>query len=188
MGDNRFQGLLSELNTRENSTLALATLASSASLVLLGLVANPSATIGRGFLEKLGMLFPLLGILYREVTIFTIDRADYSDLRAILSDIGFARNKGKLKSTAKLVRRFIVRILLVLPLFIWLTYTVLDFPAYYTPIYFLLGLLVAVPNGLEWSLKDTKEPKEWDVKSEVSVILLFVFFVLLYYVLYYGLL
>jgi len=73
--ERRFQEILASLNTRESSALTVATVATSASLVLYGL--SPGQNI---VTYVAGVLFPIVGFLYRELTIFSIDRRGFLEL------------------------------------------------------------------------------------------------------------
>jgi hypothetical protein len=116
----KFDELLSELTTRETSTLTVATVASSASLILLGF---PDSRIQASTVLA-GFLFPLMGIIYRETTIMSIDASDLRDLedeRSMGAKKGdFRRTKlDQIKQVGQ-VRRFMLRLLLILPSFLWL--------------------------------------------------------------------
>ena len=78
------------INTREASTLTIAAVAASASLVLLALAASPESSYAHthhAWLRFAGFLFALLGILYRETTILTVDAADHARLNEILPNL-----------------------------------------------------------------------------------------------------
>jgi hypothetical protein len=71
-----YETIRDNINTRENSTLVVATVASSASLLLMTLNSQTSHYC-------LGLLFALLGILYRELTILFSDNPDYKRLHEL---------------------------------------------------------------------------------------------------------
>jgi hypothetical protein len=103
------------INTRETSTLTIATVAASASLVLLALAANPESSFAythHAWLRFAGFLFALLGIIYRELTILTADAADYSRLRELCPDLGSIRS-------GRFWRAFMLRALLLSTLAAW---------------------------------------------------------------------
>ena len=114
MADRRFQELISQLSTRESSTLVVATVASSASLVLLGIGTGqePLAHFWAGF------LFPVGGEIYRELTIFTIDRSDSLELANLSQkESTFSHSKW---SWTRHLRRFAIRLFLLGPSLLWL--------------------------------------------------------------------
>jgi len=65
------------LHSRENSTLVFATVAASASLLILTFVLQNFIPPQVSWIAGFGFAFSILGPLYREVTIFTIDLSDY---------------------------------------------------------------------------------------------------------------
>jgi hypothetical protein len=68
-----------KLRARARATLTFATVAASASLLILALVWKDPAQIPE-WIKHIGFMFSISGWLYREVTIFTIDRIDYRDI------------------------------------------------------------------------------------------------------------
>jgi len=101
----------SRLNSREASTLTFSTVASSASLLLFGLAAQPNFPIASyPLLFLVGILFPVLGFLYRELTIHTVDKNDYDRLPS-----QFRTNRTIWSS----LRGYIVRFFLLSPIFAW---------------------------------------------------------------------
>jgi cellobiose-specific phosphotransferase system component IIC len=87
-----FQYILQRSRTRETSILAVATIATSASLVLLGLLVQAEISVAgtkepednnllnryRYWMQVVGILFASVGIAYRQVTARTIHRNDES--------------------------------------------------------------------------------------------------------------
>jgi len=64
--------LIANQSTRQSSTLIIATVASSASLILLGAYSSSASTLSIASLERLaGFLFPIAGLLYRELTVLS---------------------------------------------------------------------------------------------------------------------
>jgi len=100
-----------QINVRENSTLVFAAVAASASLVVLAIVLQtlPYQEIPLS-IRCIGFLFSLLGPLYREVTIFTIDMIDYGEIK----------DQKEYPNWATLPRMIIVRYSLLLPIVAWL--------------------------------------------------------------------
>lgn len=98
------------LHARENSTLVFATVAASASLLFLIFVLdNFEPTQITDWVRWVGFLFSILGPLYREVTIFTIDGIDYRKIR----------ERDTYPIWATLPRMVIVRVFLYLPIAAW---------------------------------------------------------------------
>jgi len=78
--DKLFNLLVARTQTRETSTLAVVIIAASTSLVLLGFVC-PVNDEQRNYIACIGILYPLLGIAYREITYVTIQNHDYDKIR-----------------------------------------------------------------------------------------------------------
>lgn len=84
--DNRENGrlvteaLITRINTREASTLVFATVAMSASMVIFALVVQSNMPENLQWVKWIGLLFSVLGLIYREVTVLTSDRIDYEEL------------------------------------------------------------------------------------------------------------
>ncbi len=130
-----FQYLNTSIHTREGSTLTVATLATSVSVVCLPAYLgqkvnylNSSFIALRNNISDLiilnwwnanllqilawvGLLFPLLGNIYREITIFAVDLKDYRMLRRFLTR--------KTRSYCWIPRAIIIRTLLYSPAIIW---------------------------------------------------------------------
>jgi len=82
--DRLFSLLVARTQTRETSTLAVIIIAASTSLVLLGFVclANESQRIPIAFI---GILYPILGMLFREIAYRTVQNRDLEHIREYLS-------------------------------------------------------------------------------------------------------
>ncbi len=100
----------SRLNTREASTLTFATVATSASLVVFGIVIQGSSMGTYPWLPWLGSLFVLVGFVYRELTIHTVDKRDYEKL---------PRESRQGRNVSSFMRGLLVRFLLLLPIAAW---------------------------------------------------------------------
>jgi len=152
--ERKFQELLAEVTTRANTTLTIAVLASSASLVLFGIAnrTNPDFEL----ISSAGVLFPVLGVLYRELTILSIDTADLSDLASIrgFPATELARNKLLVRAVGQF-RRATLRILLIFPSALWIiekwelgqSYPIEAIGE--ISVYFVTGAI------LEWMVKDS---------------------------------
>ncbi len=78
------EALIARINTREESTLVISTVAASISLTILAIVfdKNPIPT----WVIFIGTLFSLFGIFYREATVSFSDSIDYRELKERLGD------------------------------------------------------------------------------------------------------
>ena len=128
-------------------------------MVLLG-IADPK----RGdfpLLSLAGFMFPVLGILYRELTILTIDKADLTDLR--YSRDYFSNSLLRERSIAvkwvRPFRRAILRIMLLVPSSLWLLESNNLNPHDYFWSMWLLLFYAAVAGLAEIALKDEKRPR-----------------------------
>lgn len=109
----RIEKLITEINTRENSTLVLSTVASSVSIAILATLFDKSIDV-RVSWGAFGALFALLGFVYREMTIHFSEMKSYRELRQKLHlphDVSFLLY----------LRMVIVRWFLLLPLAVFLT-------------------------------------------------------------------
>jgi hypothetical protein len=116
----KFDYILARSRTRESSTLTIATVASSASLVLIALYIQAEVEDSEGKLEKykgliqgMGLLFPIIGILYREVTARTHKKDE-----DFLKEQALSWND-PLANTHDTRRTIILRILLLTPIPAW---------------------------------------------------------------------
>ena len=78
--DKLFNLLVARIQTRETSTLAITIIAASASLILLGFVCQVNEE-QRIPLVCIGIIYPILGILYREITYATIQKNDLKQIK-----------------------------------------------------------------------------------------------------------
>lgn len=86
--DRLFDYVLTRVRTRESSTLVIATVTTSASLVFFALASDSKFIdpILIPFIPWIAVFTAWLGIAYREVTILTIDQADYNDIHCMLKN------------------------------------------------------------------------------------------------------
>lgn len=81
MSDDKILDLLiSRTQTRETSTLTIVVVTASASLIFLPLFCLSDSELNWLF-GSLGIIFPILGMLYREVTYRTIQNDDYNEIK-----------------------------------------------------------------------------------------------------------
>lgn len=107
-----YAAIRNRINTREASTLTFSTVAASASLVTLSLsLSNTPCVLFWNGLFWAGLIFAILGIAYREITIFSEDMRDFED---ILED-----EEPHPFRWSQVARAFIVRLFLAIPLFAW---------------------------------------------------------------------
>ena len=78
--DRLFNLLVARTQTRETSTLAITIIAASASLVLLGFACQVDEE-KRIPLVIMGMVYPILGMAFREITYQTIQNRDFDQIR-----------------------------------------------------------------------------------------------------------
>jgi len=102
--ERRFQDVKDALHTREDSSNLIATVASSASIILLGaFISVPTDNLNftrYGItIEWAGFLFPLIGEVYRELTTLTIDAADLDDLKKLIGTSYSELNRNKSNTT-----------------------------------------------------------------------------------------
>lgn len=111
------QRLISELSSRENSTLVVSTITASVSLAIL-VVAIPSANapwFNSAFL--MGIIFSFMGFIYRELTILLVDSKDYKSLNLHAPPLS---SSDKSRKGATFFRMFTIRFLLLMPIAAWL--------------------------------------------------------------------
>jgi len=134
------------IHARENSTLVFATVAASASLLILTFVLQKFVPPQILWINSIGFIFSILGPLYREVTIFSIDRIDYRGIR-----------KREYPWWATIPRMTIVRFFLFLPIAAWLIYFTSSKSLLTTLIFtFVFALLLSV---IEWQdMRLQREP------------------------------
>lgn len=112
----KVQVLVAEISARENSTLVISTVAASASLAIMSVVVQ-NGNVSRPELGGIALLFSIVGFLYREVTILSVERQDYIELD---KHLGFLKRRSN--HTQKmfiLARMYSVRVLLLIPMVAW---------------------------------------------------------------------
>lgn len=124
--DKLYDQLLARKETRESSTLSLVTLASSASLILFIFFLNDEGE-HRVLINILGILFPLIAIIYREINFYYIQAHDNTVLNAILLKEfdGTDEQKKEIKNVIQYkkyrrLKKFLLRFLAVLPVLGWI--------------------------------------------------------------------
>jgi hypothetical protein len=113
---------LSRINTRESSALTIATVASSSSLVVLALTVEHDLGVSHPWLPWFGLLFALLGFVYREVTIFSVDWVEHRKLSLSLRREIEEERSTAWTQVATFIRRFVIRFFLLLPFGAWIAF------------------------------------------------------------------
>lgn len=113
---------VSRIATRESSTLTFATVAASSSLVVLALVIDRKPQSVYPWVSVIGMLFSLLGTVYREATVWSIDNAEYEEISDELHNLIESRRQRIRSRIAALTRRVSVRFFLYVPFVAWLAW------------------------------------------------------------------
>lgn len=121
-----FNYRLQRSRTRESSILTIAAIASSASLVLLVLLIQAQVQVESSeggysdsldrytlLIQIMGIMFALVGILYRDVTALSVQRNDECFIRQKVKDCD-------LKSLRTSSRAAVLHILLLMPIGFWL--------------------------------------------------------------------
>jgi len=127
-----FHYLVSRIQTRETSTHTVAIIASSASFLLFVLYfsENFSPTVIQEVgIRLLGIILPLIGFSYFEIVFGTQQRWDYENLIKIIEQEKSAFSQYKFneiifgkKRTLVLPKMALWRILLSIPIVIWITF------------------------------------------------------------------
>ena len=78
--DKLFNLLVARTQTRETSALAVVIIAASTSLILLAFVCQPNGE-QRNLLAVVGILYPILGMSFREIAFRTIQNHDWKQIR-----------------------------------------------------------------------------------------------------------
>jgi len=127
-----YETLSSKLNTRENSTLVITTLTSSISFTIFSIYIDNIENLEssyRGYFVFLGFCLSFFGIIYREVTIITIDKKEYNKLKCIkqyIEQFLFDKNRPsccevkKTSSGTIILRMIMMRMIFYSSLAIWI--------------------------------------------------------------------
>ncbi len=116
--DRLFNLLVARTQTRETSTLAVVIVAASTSLILLGFVCQENVE-QRNLLACVGILYPILGISFKEIVYRTIQKRDWEQIRKYFSP---EEVKIVLGGYNNLPRRIIFYLLFaLLPILLWVS-------------------------------------------------------------------
>ena len=137
--DKLFQFLVSRVNVRETSTLTVASITSSASVILWGLYLQLfDKYVDLEFVRVFGIILPILGYAYFETTFATQQRWDFDEINKMIKNDTEPDKYDNLKKIIGgqnknfvLPKIIIWKILLVLPIIGWCStfgapYTVLS--------------------------------------------------------------
>ena len=126
--ENLFNYLVSRVHTRETSTLSVAAIASTASLILLALYFSATITDDeKNVIWWLGIILPIIGFAYFEMTFATQQSWDYDNITKLIKKNNDIKEQeinriifGEKRSLV-LPKEIIWRVLLVLPIIGWLS-------------------------------------------------------------------
>jgi len=153
--DRLFDYVLSRVRTRESSTLVIATVATSVSLVLFAVPLTNTQALDPTVFRFMGIIFPLLGFAYREATILTIDQADFDDIHRMLNDthLRLKAQSSTIKAFGQ-VRGIIFRTFLLIPVVAW-SCEALGCSLHAEIGAFVVSIAVAYAlNRLEWYIRE----------------------------------
>ncbi len=164
--DYRDSFFVSRIATRESSTLTFATVGASSSLVVLALVIDRTPQSVYPWLSLIGMLFSILGIIYREATFWSIDKAEYEEISDELHNLIEKQRESIRGRVFALIRRVAVRFFLWVPFIAWLTWflKLVSICAY---LLLAVFLLVSVMFSLDHLNPQYRVPKS-NTKTEKS--------------------
>jgi hypothetical protein len=116
--DWRVQRMISELSSRENSTLVVSTVAASVSLSILAFVIQSIGSRLFDIAMTVGLLFSIFGFFYREVTILGVDVKDFQKLNKHAPSL---REKAtRTQKGISFLRMLLIRFLLLMPIPTWI--------------------------------------------------------------------
>jgi len=126
-----FHYLVSRVHTRETSTLTISAIASSASIILFGLYFSDLTDQEKNIIFWIGILSPIIGFSYYEITFGTQQSWDYDNINKIIDDENTTHEKDELneiiygkKRAQAIPKQVLWRILLAIPIVGWLSLTV----------------------------------------------------------------
>lgn len=122
--DKIYDHLVSRTLTREASTLAILIVTASASLILIPLFCN-NGVENNWLFGIFGISFPIIGLLYRQVTYWTIQKDDYEEIR---NRIGNDKDKRIIKNEhGKILRTILFFGFAISPVIFWIIIIIEDF-------------------------------------------------------------
>lgn len=170
------QRLISELTARENSTLVFSTVAASVSLAILAVVLPINSFQTKEWFDLAfwaGVLFPLVGIFYRELTIFLSDIPDYKELNRRTE----RQEAPRRRRFSILARMTIVRFFLLLPIGGWLLIKASVFSGIgQLLVYFFLFMVAisfSIVECIERKPQVTSSTRMWEFRSFGLIFLAF---------------
>jgi len=167
--DKLYDQLLARKESRESSTLTMVAIASSASLLLfIFYVGNldkitPDLILSN-IIQIIGIVFPLLGIFYREITFRSIQAHDNTILNAILlRDVPDVSQHDIIRDVVikyeryRTIRQILLYSLLMIPVLAWIFLYdyfiggIIDF--------IIILLIISLPIPLQRSTKEDRFPE-----------------------------
>lgn len=149
--------LISRRSARESSSLTFLVISSSASLVLLGFILNCCNLEEFWFIPIFGILFPVLGLLYSEITNRTIQKYDHDQIRKlILKKVLDVNEKNRIKkiilyNKRRVERGICSRLLLFSPIVAWFVVIISPLPNDYSKCLSLFGI-ISISGIIIWAL------------------------------------
>lgn len=143
--ENLLNALVSRVASRETASIALITISSTASLVLLGYVIDFKDQYG--WISVLGILFPIIAFAYDEVTRLTIQKSDQKWIRKIVKcDENTTENSEEILNYTKqrTTRYVLARIILSIPLIGWIIFISINYGVEYACWYIGLGIILII--------------------------------------------
>ena len=154
--DWQVQRMISELSSRENSTLVVSTLAASVSLSILAFVLQPNGSKVFDVAMIMGLLFAMIGFSYREATILGVDTKDYAKLNEYAPSLrGEATRKRK---AINFLRMFLIRFLLLIPVATWILVMYDLGMSWIIPTCITIGAVSSLFSIAEYALRYDNDP------------------------------
>jgi hypothetical protein len=139
-----YDALSQKVSTRESSTLAIATFTAAGALVFFALLLETEKADWRIYV--LGATLLVGGILYRELTVFTIDRVQFSRIRSLEDNKTlFPNGVPRVHWFWRFLRSLAFRVALVYPPAFFLRYMAYTVPLPENVVGFFLIILLPYP-------------------------------------------
>ncbi|MDX1373173.1 MAG: hypothetical protein R3321_11915 [Nitrososphaeraceae archaeon] len=157
--------LIARLHARESANLAFLTISSSASLVFLGIVLIDNFNEESfWFIPIFGIIFPVFGLLYFEITYRTIQNYDQCQIRKLLLEDKNDKEKKRIKDIIlynkhRTKRVLFSRLLLFTSIFAWLVTTPIIIKNEFSLCLSIVGIILSVIT-IGWLLRTDKLPNK----------------------------
>lgn len=149
--DWRVQRMISEISSRENSTLVVATLAASVSLSILAFALQLISSRLFDVTMIMGLLFAVFGFSYREVTILGVDTKDYDTLNEYAPSL--RGDPTRRQKAINFLRMFLIRFVLLIPVAAWLLFKYDLGVSWMIPACIIIGFVSSLFSALEYALR-----------------------------------